>query len=83
MGDRVRIQGSASGLHLLLESDNGMTEDQLIAAAKNKGVKVYPVSPYYELPPASEPAQVLLGFAGMDEKRISEGIRLLAEAWFE
>ncbi|MFC4303773.1 PLP-dependent aminotransferase family protein [Cohnella boryungensis] len=83
MGDRVRIQGSASGLHLLLESDNGMTEDQLIAAAKNKGVNVYPVSPYYEMSPASAPAQVLLGFAGIDEKRISEGIRLLAEAWFE
>ncbi|MEW9577352.1 PLP-dependent aminotransferase family protein [Bacillus toyonensis] len=82
MNNRVRIIGSGSGLHVLLEPKNNMTEEELITSAKEKGVLVYPVSPFYDRPPSQEYPQVLLGFAGLDEKRIDEGVRLLSKAWF-
>ncbi|MEK5061454.1 GntR family transcriptional regulator [Paenibacillus sp. FSL H7-0326] len=82
MKDRVRIIGSGSGLHLLLEVNNGMSENQLIASAKEMGVVIYPVSPFYEIPPSQEFPKVLLGFAGLDENRIREGIKILNKAWF-
>ncbi|MFC0275020.1 PLP-dependent aminotransferase family protein [Metabacillus herbersteinensis] len=82
MNDRVRIIGSGSGLHVLLEPKNNMTEKELIATAKEVGVLVYPVSSFYERPPSQEYSQVLLGFAGLDENRIHEGVHLLSKAWF-
>ena len=82
MNDQVRIIGSGSGLHVLLEPKNNMTEKELIATAKEKGVLVYPVSSFYERPPSQEYSQVLLGFAGLDENRIHEGFHLLSKAWF-
>jgi GntR family transcriptional regulator/MocR family aminotransferase len=82
MNDRVRIIGSGSGLHVLLEPQNNMTEKELIATAKEKGVLVYPVSSFYERPPSQEYSQVLLDFAGLDENGIHEGVHLLSKAWF-
>ncbi|AWB44810.1 GntR family transcriptional regulator [Paenibacillus sp. CAA11] len=82
MKDRVRILGSDSGLHLLLEPRNNMSEAELIRVAKEKGVIVYPVSPFYECSAPSQYPQILLGFAGLDENKIHEGIHLLSEAWY-
>ena len=60
-----------------------MTEKELVEVAKEKGALVYPVSPFYERPPAPEYSQVLLGFAGLDENKIREGIHLLSKAWYD
>jgi len=59
-----------------------MSEIELISAAKEKGVLVYPVSSFYEWPTPSEYSQIILGFAGLDENRIREGIHLLSKAWY-
>ncbi|MEN1986865.1 PLP-dependent aminotransferase family protein [Paenibacillus hubeiensis] len=82
MKDSVQIIGSASGLHLVLEPRNGMTEEELIAAAQHNGVLIYPMSAFYEKKHHSGNAQVLLGFGGLNEERIREGVSLLCEAWF-
>ncbi|WP_037288397.1 PLP-dependent aminotransferase family protein [Saccharibacillus sacchari] len=82
MNQKVRIIGAASGLHLLLEPNNGMTEQELIGAAEKWGVRVYPVADCYIDPPtASDQAQVLLGYAGANEAAIEEGVKILAAAW--
>jgi len=82
MNNQVRIMGLGAGLHIVLEPRNDMSEQELIEAAKQNGVLVYPVSTFYEQRPAHKYPQVLLGFAGLDEKRIQEGVKLLAKAWF-
>lgn len=82
MNEQVGIIGSDSGLHVILEPRNNMTEKELIATAKEKGVSVYPVSSFYEQIPTQKYSQVLLGFAGLNEDRINEGVHLLSEAWF-
>ena len=82
MGEQVQVIGAEAGLHVLLEPNNNMSEEELIESAEKKRVKVYPVSIYYENPPATEKSMVLLGFAGLDENEIYEGITLLQHAWF-
>ncbi|WP_155591161.1 PLP-dependent aminotransferase family protein [Lysinibacillus cavernae] len=82
LGDNVKIYGASSGLHILLEPTNKMSEEELINTAKTKGVKVYPTSIFYARPTALGPAKVLLGFANLEEEEIEKGIELLKKAWF-
>jgi GntR family transcriptional regulator/MocR family aminotransferase len=74
----VKIMGERGGLHILLQVENGMTEEAVIEGARENGVIVYPISNYYmdksEIPPK---AIVLLGYAALEETQIQEGIHLL------
>lgn len=81
MGDKVTIHGKNAGLHILLEFNNGLCEEELIKRAKNHGVKVSPVSIFWMKPDEYPNNMVLLGFGGMSESDIVEGIKILNEAW--
>ncbi|MGG2106552.1 PLP-dependent aminotransferase family protein [Lysinibacillus pakistanensis] len=83
MNDDVKVYGSGSGLHILLEPNNHMTEKQLIQTAREQGVIIYPTSVFYANSPKNQSAKVLLGFANLDEASIFKGIELLNKAWFE
>ncbi|ASS75405.1 hypothetical protein CIG75_10665 [Tumebacillus algifaecis] len=82
-GIASEIRGSDSGLHLLWNSEMTCHRRNLPLLPKNRGVRIYRESSFYEQPPTAEPAQVLLCFAGLGERRIREGIHLLSKAWFE
>ncbi|WP_313804060.1 PLP-dependent aminotransferase family protein [Cytobacillus sp.] len=81
MGSHVKVIGEKSGLHLILELDNSMTEEELLNAALKAGVKVYPYSIYYVGHQETRGSKILLGYGGLSETEIEEGIRLLKEAW--
>lgn len=76
----IHINGQESGLHLLLEVRNGMTEQQLVAAAASMGIKVYPLSEYYfgEKP---ETSTVVIGYGGFREEALSAAASRLLRAW--
>lgn len=82
MGDKVIIHGKNAGLHILLEFNNGLCEEEIITKAKNYGVLVYPVSIFWMRSEKNSNNMVLLGFGGMEEIEIIEGIKLLNDAWF-
>lgn len=81
MGDRVSIIGSKSGLHLLLDVKDRESV-QLIERAAENGVKVYSPNVHWMNSERCPASLVLLGFGGMSEDDIEEGIRLLSYAWF-
>ncbi len=81
LGDKVDVIGENSGLHIVLEVKNNMKEDQLISMAMSVGVKVYPLSIYYQGFKEDLGSSVLLGFGGLSESEIDTGIQLLKEAW--
>ena len=68
-------------MHLLLTFHNGMKEEELIAAAKKAGIKVYGLSGYYVALKPSTPATILLGYANMREESIDEAVKTLKEVW--
>lgn len=80
--ERVRVHSGAAGLFVLLEVNNGMTQEQLVDTAREHDVSVYPTRDYWVDPNQAPDKLVLLGFSAADEKTIAEGIPLLAQAWF-
>ncbi|MRG85947.1 MocR-like pyridoxine biosynthesis transcription factor PdxR [Salinibacillus xinjiangensis] len=82
MGNKVRIIGSQSGLHILLKVNNNMSEGELIESAIRHEVKVYGTSKYWIDKHHTETPMILLGFGGLTEEQIYEGIVRLNKAWF-
>ncbi|OAA83872.1 PLP-dependent aminotransferase family protein [Clostridium ljungdahlii] len=81
MKEKVEIIGSESGLHILLKVKNGMTEHELIQSAHKMKVKIYPTSIHYDQCIPNEFPMILLGFGGLTEIQIEEGIQILKKAW--
>ncbi|HEY1408310.1 MAG TPA: PLP-dependent aminotransferase family protein [Promineifilum sp.] len=79
LGNRVAFSPVAAGLHVMLFAEPQLDESQLVRQAAARGVRVYGGEPYHLERPA--PPSVLLGFSGLDEDEIVEGVRRLAEAW--
>jgi len=77
LGTRAHIRGASAGLHVLLELPAVAARDvsRLRAACRQRGVGVYPATPFYAHPPAH--MELLLGYAALDETQIREGIRRL------
>lgn len=77
-GDRARILGTESGMHVLVHLDQVADAPQFIERAGQRGVGIYSARPYYSLqPPAG--ATFLMGYSSISEDGIREGIRLLSE----
>lgn len=79
MGNDVSVIGEKAGLHLLIRVPSNK-EDMFLTEAKRIGIKIYTTKPYYAEKNAHYP--LLLGFGGLEEKEIKEGIQHLARAWF-
>ncbi|WP_338780720.1 PLP-dependent aminotransferase family protein [Metabacillus sp. FJAT-52054] len=79
--NRIRIIGEKSGMHILIEIDTVMSEEELIKKALQKGIKVYPSSIYFVKAIPEKPL-LFIGFGGVTEVEIIKGIGLLKDAWF-
>ena len=91
------LSGENAGLHLLLTDRVGRSEKELVDAARRQGVKVYGLSsalvgatapgaftqamPAAAVPAAAPGATVLIGFGGLTEDEIRDGLERLAAAW--
>jgi GntR family transcriptional regulator/MocR family aminotransferase len=81
----AQVDGTAAGLHVVLWLPflKARDESALVAAARGKGVGIYPVSPLFA-PAASRgparPAGFILGYASLTTAQIQEGMRLLGKA---
>ncbi|WP_144635680.1 PLP-dependent aminotransferase family protein [Bordetella genomosp. 13] len=84
-GDRVEVEGAASGLHVVawFKDIAHADEDALVARARAQGVGVRPITPLYAdaAQRARRPhAGLILGYASLDPVRIETGVRQLAAA---
>jgi GntR family transcriptional regulator / MocR family aminotransferase len=80
----ARVAGAAAGLHVVLWLPFLRRQDEpaLVAAARKRGVGVYPVSPLFAAPPPRSrprPAGLILGYAALTVDQIRLGMRLLAD----
>ncbi|MBK8985306.1 MAG: PLP-dependent aminotransferase family protein [Chloroflexi bacterium] len=74
---QVRYAPMAAGLHVMLYLGTGVNETAVVQQAAAAGVGVYPGAPYHLEQPA--PPSILLGFSGLEEAEIEEGVRRLAK----
>jgi len=89
---KLSVSGTDAGLHLLCHVKNGMTEDELVENARNAATKVYGISSYYlsdttgttgagASAAGASKSTVLLGYAGLSDEKIIQGVAALAKAW--
>ncbi|MNJ71363.1 hypothetical protein D3C77_679000 [compost metagenome] len=81
MGDRAAIIGDKSGLHLLLNVKD-RNSDELLQLAELCGCRIYSPRKHWTCQADYPSSYVMLGFGGLAEAEIEEGIRLLSRAWF-
>jgi GntR family transcriptional regulator/MocR family aminotransferase len=76
LGDAATFASEPAGLHVMLYLQHGQDEESIVARALNAGVRVYAGAPYHLQDPP--PPSILLGFSGLDEEQIEDGVRRLA-----
>jgi len=79
-GDRVTILGGNAGMHLMIRLRSGLDDDEIERRARASGVGLVSARPYYLC--GGRPNNVgefVLGYAGLSERRIREGVRRLAK----
>jgi len=76
---RVRFSSAPAGLHVMLYLGAACDEAALVRRAADVGVGVYPGAAYHLQRPA--PPSIMLGFSGLSEADIAEGVRRLAEVF--
>jgi len=74
--EQVSFAEVAAGLHVMLYLSANCEETAVIQQAAALDIGVYPGAPYHLQHPA--PPSLLLGFSGLSEPEIEEGIRRLA-----
>ena len=84
LGNKIDIEGSAAGSHVVVwfKQIPASWEGELVAEALSAGVGIYPISPFYASPnnaSRQDSAGIVLGYAGVTEREIAQGISRLAE----
>ncbi|CDX41787.1 Transcriptional regulator, GntR family with aminotransferase domain protein [Mesorhizobium sp. SOD10] len=81
LGPRVTIAGAETGLHVIawMNGIDAEREPAIIAAARDAGIGLYPVSPLYDPSgPRPETAGFILGYAGLEAEALRRGVAVLA-----
>lgn len=73
--------GEYAGVHMLLVFQNGLTEQEAVSLAAKEGIKVYGLSEYSILGDPKTSRSVLLGYACMEEREISDAMDVLKRVW--
>lgn len=81
-GKDFAVSGENAGLHVLVTDRKGRSEAWLKEQARQNGVRVYGLSEAMTEPDGCDlAATVLLGFGGLTEEEIEDGIKRLEKAW--
>lgn len=81
MGDSIEIVEGISSLFVLVQTKDGRSEDELIEAAAETGVKVYPTTRYWSNGAPDDWRYVLVGYAGIPFDAIDAGVATLSRSW--
>ncbi|MCZ0755003.1 MocR-like pyridoxine biosynthesis transcription factor PdxR [Anoxybacillus sp. J5B_2022] len=76
-GPNAIIIGEKAGLHLLVRFPHVTDVSGFVERAKHEGISIYSAAKYWFDPTTSPLPYILLGFGGMSEHEIKEGVRLL------
>ncbi|EJN15503.1 transcriptional regulator with HTH domain and aminotransferase domain containing protein [Bradyrhizobium sp. YR681] len=86
-GDRIRIEGTAAGLHVVAWFDGlpQKREAALIDAARARGVGIHPVSALFDSRPTGrdrprKTVGLVMGYSALEVAQIERGCKLLAQA---
>ncbi|GGP07198.1 MocR-like pyridoxine biosynthesis transcription factor PdxR [Oceanobacillus neutriphilus] len=73
----IQLLGEQSGLHVVCEVRNGLTEEEIMKRAEQQKIKLYPISYYASKNAVVSHPQFVIGFAGMKEQEIEKAVQHL------
>ncbi|MEK4297991.1 PLP-dependent aminotransferase family protein [Oceanobacillus sp. FSL W8-0428] len=73
----IQLLGEQSGLHVVCEVRNGLTEEEIMKRAVQQRIKLYPISYYASKNVVVSHPQFVIGFAGMKEREIEKAVQHL------
>ena len=76
----VSYYGEETGMHLTITVNLPKSEEQLLKEASNASIRLYSLNSYRKEKQFGTPS-FLLGFGGLSETEIEEGIQLLMRVW--
>lgn len=79
--DFIKVKGEKTGLHILLEVDNGMTENELVDNAKKNGILLTGVSQFFHNGVYNGKPTLVLGYSGIDAVNIEKAFKILEQVW--
>jgi GntR family transcriptional regulator/MocR family aminotransferase len=74
----AHVSGIAAGLHALVRLPRAFDTHELTRRAARRSLGVYPLA-FHQISPPPESDALVLGYAGLPEPVIAEGIRVLAD----
>lgn len=81
-----KIYGDHAGMHLLVELNGNMTAQEVVAAAKEKGLRIYDLEEYM-IPGQKKQiggySTLLLGYGALNEAEMEKGIKIIRSILFE
>ncbi len=77
LGEDVTILGDAAGIHLMVQLQTGMSDQEIMVRAAQMGVGLSSAATFYL--GSSRRGEFLLGYANLDEEKIDQGIHRLAQ----
>lgn len=81
LAGRVRISEENAGLHFLMELDTPRSEEEILRAAEEEGLRLSFVSQYYYNKEEGRHARVLvMNYSGLEEEKLSEAVARLSRA---
>ncbi|MBY8878368.1 MocR-like pyridoxine biosynthesis transcription factor PdxR [Actinacidiphila acidipaludis] len=75
----VRLTGLAAGFHAVAHLDPGRDEDEVVAAARARGVGLYGMAANRSAPAGPGDARLVLGFGNVGERAITEGVAAVGD----
>lgn len=79
--EQITLTGLEAGPHLLLTVRNGMREQELVTAASQKNIQIFPLSAYYASRSAP-PATIVAGYSGYSAEVLRDIAQSLCAVWF-
>jgi|BioPla2DNA2_1021312.scaffolds.fasta_scaffold00019_58 GntR family transcriptional regulator/MocR family aminotransferase len=80
LADCIEIIGQNAGLHFIMRVNNGMSEDELVIAAKEQDILVHGLSKYYTNKNSIMPS-IVIGYSTIQDKDLDVCVKLLEAAW--
>lgn len=77
----VAVSGEQAGMHVVLTIDSDRTEQALVDQASEAGIRVFAMQNYDLLKEKNGFPKIVLGFGGLDESEIQQGIDHLMNCW--
>jgi GntR family transcriptional regulator / MocR family aminotransferase len=77
LGGRVEILGENTGMHLMVRLQTALSDEEVVSRARAEGMGLVSAKLYYLKNGRRD--EFVLGYAGLSERKIQEGVRRLAK----